>query len=76
MPAAPPMRGQPATERGEPFMSRATNPYQHSYGIWTETFTQLHAAVLAGATTDEVERLTAAELDELLPEEHIERGDR
>lgn len=43
----------------------STKQDQHDYSMWTPAFDQLHAAVLAGASREEIQRLEAAELDEL-----------
>lgn len=51
-------------------MDSATSTDQQGYGMWTEAFEQLHAAVLAGAPAQEIQGLEAAELAE------AERGQR
>jgi len=46
-------------------MDRAISTEHQDYGMWTPAFEQLHEAVTAGASAEEIRRLEAAELDEL-----------
>jgi hypothetical protein len=45
-------------------MESAISTKYQGCGMWTDTFAQLHEAVLAGAPAEEIQRLEAAELAE------------
>lgn len=67
-PAAPAKRGQhnpPYRNPGRPPAMTSTNHHSGEYGMWTETFTQLHHAATTGEPVEEIRRLEATELDEL-----------
>ena len=46
-------------------MNTTSTHSSDEYGTWTDTFTQLHHAATTGASPEEIDRLEAAELDEL-----------